>query len=61
MFAEISSWSVFEPWRVVLKRVSKFSHWNSTDTTSGDLKLGRIIPNTTQFDATGGSISTNEF
>ena len=26
-----------------------------------DVKLGRISPDTTRFDVTGGSISTNEF
>ena len=34
---------------------------NSTTTTSGEVKSGLISPNTTRFDATGGSISTIEF
>ena len=34
---------------------------NSTNTTSGDVKPGRISPNTTRFEVTGGSISANEF
>ena len=34
---------------------------NSTNTTSSDGKPGRIRTNTTGFDVTEGSISTNEF